>query len=166
MPAILFVCTGNLCRSPLAAGLLRARVAAHDGWVVDAAGIAAHAGLPSPPHTLTTARELGVDLHGARSRAVVATDFARYPNIVAMDRGHLDYLRAVCPADYHGHIDLLHDAAGNALEIPDPYGRSLRAYRAVAARLVIGIEALYVELTMGGGGRWVSTPPAAGQRAR
>ena len=51
MPGLLFVCTGNLCRSPLAAALLRARVAVDGAWDIDAAGIAATAGLPPPPHT-------------------------------------------------------------------------------------------------------------------
>lgn len=156
MSSVLFVCTGNICRSPFAAGLFGARCGQlPDTWQVDSAGIHARPGLPPEPHAIALAAELGVDLSAARSRIFERTDFARFDNIVAMDRGHLDFLQAIRPLDFDGRIALLEDERGNSLEVPDPYGRPLRIYRTTARLIATGIAALLEDLGAEKEGRWV-----------
>lgn len=148
MPRILFVCTGNLCRSPLAAGLFAARcsVRLSTAWTADSAGLHARDGLPPAALAVTAAEEYGVDISAGRSRCFVREDFDRCDHIIAMDRGHLDFLSATRPPAYRGHIALLEDARGQAIEVPDPYGRPLRAFRHAAQLLVTGITALLEDL--------------------
>jgi protein-tyrosine phosphatase len=154
--SILFVCTGNICRSPFAAGLFRARCGhLPDFWQVDSAGIHARPGLPPEPRVIALAAELGVDLGLARSRAFEGSDFTRHDNIVAMDRGHLDFLEAIRPHGFEGRIALLEDGRGNALEVPDPYGRPLRIYRKAAHLIATGIAALLEDLAAETGDRWL-----------
>ena len=155
MSSVLFVCTGNICRSPFAAGLFRARCGQLPGtWQVDSAGIKARPGLPPEPHAIALAAELGVDLSAARSRCFERADFTRYDHLVAMDRGHLDFLQAVRPHGFEGRIALLEDGHGNALEVPDPYGRPVRIYRAAARLIATGIAALLEDLGAETGDRW------------
>ena len=147
---VLFVCTGNLCRSPLARGLFEKHLAARPdgrGFVVDAAGIHAQAGLPPSAHTLEVAARRGLDLSAYRSRQVVAADFERFEVLVAMDLGHLDWLRFVRPAKAACELRLLLDARGRrpAREVPDPYGGTLRYYERVARVIELGVKALAAE---------------------
>ena len=156
MSSVLFVCTGNICRSPFAAGLFRARCSElPDSWLVDSAGIHARPGLAPEPHAIALASEFGVDLSASRSRSFERADFTRYDNLVAMDRGHLDFLQAVRPREFDGHIALLTDAHGNALEVPDPYGRPVRAYRTAARLIATGIAALLEDLGAETGDCWL-----------
>lgn len=148
VPGILFVCTGNICRSPLAAGLFAARCGARlsAAWTVDSAGLHARDGLPPAAPAIAVAEEHGVDISALHSRRFVREDFDRFDRIVAMDRGHLDFLSATCPPVYRGRIALLEDACGQVIEVPDPYGRPLRAFRQAAQLLVTGVTVLLAEL--------------------
>lgn len=150
--SILFVCTGNICRSPLAEGLFRAGVAERGGdWLVDSAGIHALVGRPPAPLALATAAEFGIDIGGLRARAFEAADFVRFARIVAMDAGHLDYLQAVCPPRWPGRLGLLHDARGRPFEVPDPYSRATSAYRRAGRLIARGVATLLAELDGHGG---------------
>ncbi|MEQ8231821.1 MAG: low molecular weight protein-tyrosine-phosphatase [Gammaproteobacteria bacterium] len=145
--SILFVCTGNICRSPLAEGLFRAAATQLEGhWRIDSAGMHALVGQPPAPLAIETAAARGCDISDLRARQFVPADFARFDNLVAMDRGHLDYLRALRPATWDGCLALLHDATGRPFEVPDPYGRTVTAYRRAAALVEGGIAALIAEL--------------------
>lgn len=150
MAALLFVCTGNLCRSPMAEGMLRVALAARGlerAWTVGSAGTHARTGMSPPPFAIACAADWGADISGVRSRPLAAVDLAACARIVALDRGHLELLRALLPPDYRGQLDLLPAAAGGGrIEVPDPYGGARRDY-AHAARLIgAGVGVLVEEL--------------------
>ncbi len=126
---ILFVCLGNICRSPTAEGVLRT-IAARDypqlGVEVDSAGTADyHVGEPPDRRTVSAARRRGYDLAGLRARQVVAADFSRFDHMFAMDRANLDELeRRRGGADAHkANLGLFLEfaAVSGAAEVPDPY---------------------------------------------
>ena len=76
MKTILFICTGNVCRSPMAEGLFRRAVAGRGEFRVFSAGLGAVDGQPPTPHSVTAMRELGVDISGQRSR-MLTTELVR-----------------------------------------------------------------------------------------
>lgn len=123
-PAVLFVCLGNICRSPLAEGALRAE-AARAGLVlrVDSAGTADyHVGEPPDPRAIRTAARHGVDIARLRGRQVTAADFAEFSHIFAADRANLAALRRIAPPQHDARLalllDLLPDRAGTDLADP------------------------------------------------
>jgi len=124
---VLFVCLGNICRSPTAEGVFR--------YSVECAGLAArirvdsagtgnwHAGDPPDRRAIVAARRRGYDIARLRARQVAAADFARFDWILAMDRANLAALEALRPADFGGHLGLFLDLAPDLglSEVPDPY---------------------------------------------
>jgi len=125
---ILFVCTGNICRSPTADGVMRGRIAAAglEGKVlVDSAGTHGfHAGEPPDRRSQSTALKHGVDLSGLISRKLTRRDFESFQVIAAMDHGHLDALRRMSPPEFQDRLHLFMDFAqgyDGADEVPDPY---------------------------------------------
>ena len=124
---VLMVCTGNICRSPTAEGVLRQMAAAAGlGGVidVDSAGIQGyHAGDPPDERSQEAARRRGYDLSGQRARAVTIADFRDFDLILAMDRSHLAVLERSRPGSAQCRIGLLLDYAPDARlrEVPDPY---------------------------------------------
>ncbi|MFM2042235.1 MAG: hypothetical protein RLY86_811 [Pseudomonadota bacterium] len=125
---VLFVCTGNICRSPTAHGLFRDRVRAAglaDRVRVDSAGTHGyHIGEPPDPRTIRHAARRGLDLGDLRARKVGAADFARFDLILAMDRGHLAHLARMGSPDLAGRLHLFLDFAdgpAKGLDMPDPY---------------------------------------------
>ncbi|WP_247661130.1 low molecular weight protein-tyrosine-phosphatase [Ideonella alba] len=124
---VLMVCTGNICRSPTAEGVLRA-LAAQAGWrqrlEVDSAGTTAyHVGEPPDERSQAHALRRGYDLSAQRARQVQDEDFRRFDWILAMDRGHLRELRDRAPVLVHDRIRLLLDFAPGLAgrDVPDPY---------------------------------------------
>lgn len=123
---LLVICLGNICRSPMAEGVLRARIAASPlaGRVeLDSAGTGDwHVGQPPDPRAIATAARHGVDIAGLRGRQLSATDFDRHDWLLCADRNNLRDVRARGPASAHSRTALLLDWAGvgNA-EVPDPY---------------------------------------------
>nr|WP_246513051.1 low molecular weight protein-tyrosine-phosphatase [Azospirillum picis] len=123
----MFVCTGNICRSPTAEGVFRhlAGRAGLSGLVAaESAGTHAyHVGEPPDPRTQRAALARGIDLSGLRARKVTAGDFARFDHILAMDHGHLEQLRRIAPPGAGAALRLfLDDAPGLAgRSVPDPY---------------------------------------------
>lgn len=143
MSHILFVCTGNICRSPLAAGLLRAgliEAGLSATCTVESAGIHAMVGAPATARAIKVAASYRADINAHQARAFAAQDFQHFELIVAMDSGHLDFLRQVRPAHYAGELTLLSAAGGERkLEIADPYGRSRLAYERSARLIAEGV---------------------------
>jgi protein-tyrosine phosphatase len=125
--SVLFVCLGNICRSPTAEGVFRKLVAEAglDGRVrVDSAGTAGyHQGAQPDPRAMAAAKARGYDLSGIRARRVVAEDFVTFDLILAMDEDNLADLRSAEPPGARARLGLLLDyaPARPARSVPDPY---------------------------------------------
>lgn len=124
---VLMVCLGNICRSPTAEGVLRAKLrdAGLDGSVeVDSAGISDwHVGAPPDHRSQRHAKRRGYDLSGLRSRPVGSADFERFDLLLAMDDDNLDALLAACPPAHRPKVRLLMEFARRSRQrvVPDPY---------------------------------------------
>lgn len=126
MIKVLFVCLGNICRSPTADGVFRSIVESNglsSSILVDSAGTAAyHVGNPPDPRSVAAAKKRGYDLSALRARQALEADFAEFDYILAMDSENLANLKALMPDEYSGHLGLFLDfAQGQELEVPDPY---------------------------------------------
>lgn len=122
--SVLFVCLGNICRSPLAEGAFRAEVARLKLPVVtDSAGTAAYHIDEKPDlRAIATAKRNGVDISTLRGRQVKVADFTRFDHIVAMDADNLANLKRIMPADATAKLRLMLDWAGRKGEsVQDPY---------------------------------------------
>jgi len=124
---ILFVCLGNICRSPTAETVFRqivAREAPDLPIEIDSAGTAAyHVGSPPDSRTRQAALRRGYDMSALRARVIEPQDFSRFDLILAMDRQNVDTLRREAPAAAHRRIRLFLEFAPDAgeTEVPDPY---------------------------------------------
>ena len=125
---VLMVCMGNICRSPMAEGVLRAklrRAGLHPRVVVDSAGTQGyHTGEAPDPRAIRAAARRGVELAGLRARPVQVEDFSRFHWLLAMDGANLAWLRSSQPEGAAPRIGLLMEHArrhAGALEVPDPY---------------------------------------------
>ena len=124
---VLFVCTGNICRSPTAEGVFRAMVDAtrlSSRIHTDSAGIANyHIGKPPDERSQAAALARGIDLSGQRGRQVVQDDFMNFDYIVALDQTHHQELLHLCPLDKAHRVKLLLDYAPQmgTKDVPDPY---------------------------------------------
>lgn len=124
---VLFVCMGNICRSPTAESVFRAHVGhagLQDRVLIESAGIGDwHVGEPPDHRAITHARRRGYHLDSVRARQVRQEDFARFDWILAMDLNNLRDLSAMRPADFAGHLGLFLDFAPELgmREVPDPY---------------------------------------------
>jgi protein-tyrosine phosphatase len=123
---VLMVCTGNICRSPTAEGVLRAmlrREGLHRAVAVDSAGTHGfHVEEPPDPRAIRFAAARGYDLSRLRARPVHANDFVRFHWMLAMDEGNLAWLQRKAQTPGSPRIELLGEAGGAAeREVPDPY---------------------------------------------
>ena len=124
---ILFVCMGNICRSPTAEGVFRRLVAERApgvGIEIDSAGTHDyHVGDPPDPRSIAAAARRGVDLRQLRARLVHDEDFERFDLIIAMDRLNRETLLDRSPTPYRERIRLFMEFAGNreVEDVPDPY---------------------------------------------
>jgi protein-tyrosine phosphatase len=123
--SILFVCMGNICRSPTAEGVFRHR-AQQAGLKldIDSAGTHAyHVGSQPDQRSMRHAQRRGYDLSAQRARQVSSTDFEVFDHILAMDQDNLDILTSRCPARYHHKLGLFMQYATRSPSdiVPDPY---------------------------------------------
>lgn len=121
---MLFVCTGNICRSPTAEGVFRAAAERQQLRVhVDSAGTHGyHVGEPPDRRATEHARRRGYDLTGSRARQLVRRDFEEFDLVLAMDRGHLRFMERICAPQFRHKLKLFLDFAGlNDADVPDPY---------------------------------------------
>ncbi len=124
---MLFVCTGNICRSPTAEGVFRALV--ERGGLsqrIISASAGTHGsriGYPPDPRAIEHARRRGYDLSALRARRLEVGDFERYDLLLACDTGHHAFLSRLAPRDTRGRVALLMDYAPELglKEVPDPY---------------------------------------------
>ena len=124
---VLFVCMGNICRSPTAEGVFRRVVLERAPGLhveVDSAGTHDyHVGEPPDPRAVAAAARRGIDLRGLRARQVQEEDFARFDLIAAMDRLNRRELLERSPAEFHPRIRLFMEFAASSTveDVPDPY---------------------------------------------
>lgn len=145
---ILFVCTGNICRSPTAEAILRTRAAAL-GLAIETQSAGTHGyhiGDPPDSRTIQMAAYKGVDMAGQRARQVSLADYADFDLILAMDRGHYDRLIRDCPESSRGKIRLFLEESGlspeRGFDVPDPYYGGLEGFEQVYLLIEQGVEAL------------------------
>jgi low molecular weight protein-tyrosine phosphatase len=128
MYRVLFVCMGNICRSPTAEGvfarLVRERAPELEIEIDSAGTHAYHVGEPPDRRATAAAARRGIDLSTQRARAVSDSDFQAFDLILAMDTDNREALLERCSEPYRGRIRLLMEFAGSAAsvtEVPDPY---------------------------------------------
>lgn len=124
---LLFICMGNICRSPTAEGVFR-HVAGLEApgrhFSIDSAGTHDyHIGAPPDPRALAAAARRGIDLSGLRARQLIAEDFTRFDHLLVMDRQNLRDATRLAPPGAAGRLQLLLDYAPEQplREVPDPY---------------------------------------------
>jgi protein-tyrosine phosphatase len=135
---LLIVCLGNICRSPLAEGAVRAHLDRRGlDWVtVDSAGTGGwHAGEPPDPRSIAVAAASGVDIRAQRARKLVQADFQHFDWLLCADRSVLRDVRAAAPAEARERVALLLEWAGQGVgtDIPDPYTGGPEDFRRVWA---------------------------------
>ena len=127
MTRFLFVCTGNICRSPTAEGVFRhlaAEAGVSDTVETDSVGIEGwHVGDPPDRRSIEAAARRGVDLSILRARRLAPVDFVEFDLLLAMDRGHFRELGALAPDGHAEKIRMFMEAARGATapDVPDPY---------------------------------------------
>ena len=149
---ILFVCMGNICRSPTAEGLLIEKVNAENTslkFEIDSCGTHDyHLGHPPDTRSQESAAQRGIDLSHLRSRKIRSSDFEYFDLILVMDNLNRENLMHLCPDDHKYKIKLMLDyLPGHSLdEVPDPYYGGDRGFEEVLDILEEAIEALYEDL--------------------
>lgn len=123
---VLFVCLGNICRSPTAEGVFRhfvKQAGLEKNIIIDSAGTADwHTGKAPDPRTIKAAAKRGYDLSTLKARQAVSEDFHKFDLILAMDESNLANLRAIQPANGKAELALYLPRLGqDAREVPDPY---------------------------------------------
>jgi len=149
---ILFVCMGNICRSPSAEGVFRSLLAQRAPQLsveIDSAGTHDyHVGEPPDERAIAAARRRGIDLSALRARSVRASDFDYFDLILAMDEQNLRELRRRAPAQRHERIRLMMEFGPDAslLDVPDPYYGGPQGFEQVLDLLEEAAEGLLRDL--------------------
>ncbi len=144
--AVLLVCMGNICRSPLAEAAFRAAVERLNlDAVIDSAGTGGwHAGEPPDRRAQSIARRSGLEISSYRARQVTRDDFSRFTHIVAMDRQNLATLQKMQPSGSAAQLSLLLDHAEGrkGRDVADPYYGDLSDFETTWRDVTLGANAL------------------------
>ncbi|MCK9799645.1 protein-tyrosine-phosphatase [Pseudomonas chlororaphis] len=148
---VLFVCLGNICRSPSAEGVLRHKL--HEAGLGDQVEVASagtgdwHIGKAPDARSQRAALRRGYDLSAQRAQQVSRDDFARYDLIFAMDHSNLSHLKALQPAQGKAELDLFLRRFDAPLEeVPDPYYDGEQGFEQVLDLLEQACDRLVIEL--------------------
>ena len=149
---VLFVCLGNICRSPTAEGVFRTKVRAaglQDQIEIDSAGTGDwHVGRPPDKRAQQYAAQAGYDLSDLRGRQVGVEDFRNFDYILPMDQQNLMDLQQMKPDSFEGVLALFlsYDKAIPIDEVPDPYSMGEPAFRNAIKLIERGCDALLAEI--------------------
>lgn len=148
---VLFVCLGNICRSPLAEGIFRhltTEIDAQDRFPTDSAGTGGwHNGHAPDSRSVQVAREHGIDISGLRARRVEPADFDRFALILAMDQSNFRHLRGMAPAGSSASVALFGTyALGREVDVPDPYYGGIEGFHDVYNMLFAGCRSMVEKL--------------------
>ena len=152
MVKVLFVCMGNICRSPMAEGVFQKYLELHGGnlsVVVDSAGTHSYHAGHSPDHRAqAAAARRGVDIADLKARPVEPADFERFNYILAMDQDNLEWLLEEASEEHHEKIRLYLDFSpqSQGADVPDPYYGSPMGFERVLDLVQEGAEGLLDEL--------------------
>ena len=146
MKSILFVCLGNICRSPVAATIAKHEFAkAGLDVFVDSAGTADyHIGAAADSRSIASAKLAGYEARPHRARQLAASDFEKFDIILAMDDANLRELTSRCPLHLRHKVDLFlrHSGVESAFEVPDPYYGGEHDFRRVIELAQAGVKNL------------------------
>lgn len=149
---ILFVCTGNICRSPTAEGVARGlaeKLGLAEAFEFDSAATHGyHVGDTPDPRTVAAAAKRGYDLAHLRARRVTEFDFIRFDHVIAMGYDHLEWLRNACPPLYHDKLALLLEFSERYEqdEVPDPYYGDAEGFQQVLDLVEDAVQELLLRL--------------------
>ena len=148
---VLFVCLGNICRSPTAEGVLRQKL--HEAGLADQVEVASagtgdwHVGKAPDKRSQAAAKLRGYDLSAQRAQQVTRADFATYDLILAMDNSNLRHLKALQPANGKAELDLfLRRFQSEVDEVPDPYYDGDQGFEQVLDLIERASDLLVIEL--------------------
>lgn len=158
MKKIIFVCTGNICRSPTAQGVFE-KMSRDDPkmqhWVAESRGtFGSFLGSPPHPETMRVAAEKGYDLSHIRSEQLSLRDFEEAEYLYAMSVEHFDFMKSLAPPQYHKKIRLFMDympkVAGLEREknTPDPLGEGLRSHQLVLELIEMTVPEIIASLKL------------------
>lgn len=140
---IMFVCTGNICRSPMAEYMLRHRLGAGTDWRVSSAGVLAVDGMPASRLAVCCLEERGIDARDHRSRQLTVAMTRQADLVIAMSRQHCRHISLEMP-ECRGKLFLLRsfDPLADSQEVDDPIGGDAAAYRETAAAIAASLDGL------------------------
>lgn len=148
MPSVLFICTANICRSPMAMALFRKKIEQEPdaaNWRIDSAGTWGLDGEPAAVKSIVVMQQYGIDLRDHRSREVSLDVLQTYDLILTMEQGHKEALRAEYPI-LQDRIFLLSEMVDLNYDIQDPFGEPLSEYQETAKELEKILTAGYAKI--------------------
>ena len=152
MVKVLFVCMGNICRSPTAHGVFESLITERGfaGQIaVDSAGTHAyHMGDPPDPRAQAAAKQRGIDLAHLRARKVVTEDFEIFDHVVVMDYDNLEIMRSLCPPGQEHKLSLFMEFAQeyDESEVPDPYYGAKNGFERVLDMVEVASQGLLAHI--------------------
>lgn len=146
MTSILFVCTGNICRSPTADAVMRHFATINNlNLMIDSAGTHGyHIGEQPDSRSIQTAKSHGIEMSFLKARKIHITDFEKFDYLIAMDNGHLKAMKQMSPKEHQNKIHLFLDftAEHKGQDIPDPYYGTLKDFDHTYKLILKGCESM------------------------